>query len=66
MMAYRREGFLDHSLTIFASVVSSIPNYLIGILLVVWLGVQWKICPLPRCAARCRRGDAFCFAGLSG
>lgn len=48
MMAYRREGFLDHSLTIFASVVSSIPNYLIGILLVVWLGVQWKILPIAQ------------------
>ena len=48
MMAYRREGFLDHTLTIFASVVSSIPNYLIGILLVVWLGVQWKILPIAQ------------------
>lgn len=48
MMAYRREGFLDHSLTVFASVVSSIPNYLIGILLVVWLGVQWKILPIAQ------------------
>lgn len=48
MMAYRREGFLDHALTVFASVVSSIPNYLIGILLVVWLGVQWKILPIAQ------------------
>ncbi|HHY55314.1 MAG TPA: ABC transporter permease [Chloroflexi bacterium] len=48
MMAYRREGILDHTLTIFASVVSSIPNYLIGILLVVWLGVQWKVLPIAQ------------------
>ena len=47
-MALRREGFLDHALTIFASAVSSIPNYLIGILLVVWLGVQWKVLPIAQ------------------
>ena len=46
LMAYRREGWLDHGLTIFASAVSSIPNYLIAILLVVWLGVQWKVVPI--------------------
>ena len=48
MMAYRREGLLDHTLTVFASVVSSVPNYLIGILLVVWLGVQWKVLPIAQ------------------
>lgn len=48
MMAYRREGILDHTLTIFASVASSVPNYLIGILLVVWLGVQWKVLPIAQ------------------
>ncbi|MBW7886235.1 MAG: ABC transporter permease [Caldilineaceae bacterium] len=46
MMAYRREGLLDHALTVFASVFSSIPNYLVGILLVVWLGIQWKVLPI--------------------
>jgi peptide/nickel transport system permease protein len=48
MMAYRREGWLDHILTIFASAVSSIPNYLIGILLIVWFGVVWKILPIAQ------------------
>jgi peptide/nickel transport system permease protein len=42
-MAFRRDRALDHGLTIFASLVSSVPNYLIGIILLVWLGVQWKV-----------------------
>lgn len=43
LMAFRRDHLLDHALTIFASLVSSVPNYLIGIMLIVWLGVQWKV-----------------------
>lgn len=46
MMAYRRESLLDHILTGFGSVLSSIPNYLVGILLLVFLGVQWKLLPI--------------------
>jgi len=40
LMAYRRESWLDHLLTIFATIVTAVPNYLIGILLLVFLGVQ--------------------------
>jgi peptide/nickel transport system permease protein len=47
-MAYRREGILDQLLTVFASVMTSVPNYLIAILLVVWLGVQWGIVPIAQ------------------
>ncbi len=46
LMAYRRESFIDQVLTIFASITSSVPNYIIAIALVVWLGVQWKIVPI--------------------
>jgi peptide/nickel transport system permease protein len=46
MMAYRRDGWLDHGLTIFASVFSSVPNYLIGLMIIVWLGIQWKLVPI--------------------
>ncbi|GAB4558911.1 MAG: ABC transporter permease [Anaerolineae bacterium] len=42
-MAYRRESPLDHVLSAFASIVSSVPNYLIAMMLVVFLGVQWKL-----------------------
>ena len=46
VMAYRREGLLDQALTVFASISASVPNYLVAILLVVWLGVQWKVVPI--------------------
>jgi peptide/nickel transport system permease protein len=35
-------------LTLFASIFSSVPNYLTAILLVVWLGVQWKLVPIAQ------------------
>ncbi len=43
LMAYRRETWLDYILSTFGSLVSSIPNYLIAIMLVVFLGTQWKL-----------------------
>ncbi len=46
LMAYRRESFLDHALTVVSSFISSIPDFLIGLLIVVWLGVQWKLVPI--------------------
>lgn len=48
IMAYRREGLLDHVLTILASILSSIPNYILGILLIIWLGVRWGIIPVAQ------------------
>jgi peptide/nickel transport system permease protein len=46
LMAYRRDSWLDHSLTVFASVFTSIPNYLVGLIIIVWLGIQWKLVPI--------------------
>jgi peptide/nickel transport system permease protein len=43
LMAYRRGTWLDHALTVFATVTTVIPNYLLGILLLVFLGVQTRI-----------------------
>jgi len=43
LMAYKRETRIDHVLTNIASITSAIPDYLMGILLVVWLGVQWSL-----------------------
>lgn len=43
VMAYNRETWIDNVLSTFASISSAFPNYLLGILLVVFLGVQWKI-----------------------
>jgi peptide/nickel transport system permease protein len=44
--AYRRESLGDHAVTTVSSVFSSVPNYLVGIMLVVFLGVQWKLVPI--------------------
>lgn len=43
LMAYRRETWLDYALSTFASLVSSIPNYIQAIILIVFLGSQWKL-----------------------
>lgn len=43
VMAYRRERPIDYALSAFASLVSSVPNYLIAIILLVVLGPQLKI-----------------------
>lgn len=43
VMAYKRNSVLDHVLTTFASVTHSIPLYLLAIMLVVYLGVQWEL-----------------------
>lgn len=46
VMAYRRGSRLDHALSAFAGIVTAVPNYLIGILLIVLLGVQWGWLPI--------------------
>jgi peptide/nickel transport system permease protein len=42
-MAYRRETPVDHTLSTFASLVSSIPNNLVAIILIVVLSTQLKV-----------------------
>ena len=46
LMAYTRDSWIDHALTVFASIFSSIPDYLVGLMLIVWLGIQWKLVPI--------------------
>lgn len=46
LMAYRRDSWIDHLLTVFASIFSSIPDYLVGLMLIVWLGIQWRLVPI--------------------
>jgi peptide/nickel transport system permease protein len=43
LMAYKRNSWLDHLLTSFASIVSAVPNYVTAMLIVVIFGVslQW-------------------------
>jgi peptide/nickel transport system permease protein len=46
VMAYRRESVVDHGLTTIGSLLHSIPNYLLGIMIVVFLGVQLGWLPI--------------------
>lgn len=46
IMAYQRDTLIDHILTVLASIFSSVPNYLVGLMMVVWLGIQWKLVPI--------------------
>ena len=46
LMAYRRESALDHVLSAVASVSNSIPNYLVGLMLLVFLGIQLRLIPI--------------------
>lgn len=48
LMAYRRHSFIDNILSIFAALVSAVPNYLIAIMMIVFLGVQWKVINYPK------------------
>jgi peptide/nickel transport system permease protein len=43
LIAYRRNGIVDHLLSSFSALVTAIPAAYLGVLLVVFLGVQWKL-----------------------
>jgi peptide/nickel transport system permease protein len=43
VMAYRRDSWLDNSLSVFASVTTSIAPFLLGIMIIVFVGVQWRL-----------------------
>jgi peptide/nickel transport system permease protein len=46
VMAFKREGALDHVLAAFGSLFHSIPNYLVAIMIVVFFGVQLDWLPI--------------------
>jgi peptide/nickel transport system permease protein len=46
--AYKRNSWLDHLVTNLAAAFDAVPAYLIAILLVLLLGVIWKLVPLPQ------------------
>ncbi|MEU4290351.1 ABC transporter permease [Kribbella sp. NPDC026596] len=50
VMAYRRESWIDHVLTSLGALLHAIPNYILAILIVVFLGVklQWFNLTLAR------------------
>jgi peptide/nickel transport system permease protein len=46
LIAYRRESVVDHVLTAVGSLLHSVPNYLLAIMIVVFLGVQLGWLPI--------------------
>ncbi|HEY1293144.1 MAG TPA: ABC transporter permease [Chloroflexota bacterium] len=46
LIAYKREGPFDHVLTAIGSILYSVPNYLLAIMIVVFLGVQLGWLPI--------------------
>lgn len=42
-MAYRRDSWLDNLLSLFASITTSITPFLLGIMLIVFVAVQWRL-----------------------
>jgi peptide/nickel transport system permease protein len=48
LMAYKRDSLFDHLLTLFASIMTSIPNYLVAIIIIVFFGVQLEVFPIAQ------------------
>ncbi len=48
MAAYRRGSFFDQAVTGVGSVISSVPNYLIAILIVLVFGIQLRLLPITQ------------------
>lgn len=46
--AYRRESLLDHILSTLGSIFSSVPNYLVAMVIIVLLGGYWRILPIAQ------------------
>jgi peptide/nickel transport system permease protein len=46
LMAYFREGWLDHTLSLLGSLTHSVPNYLMAMLIVVFFGVRLDVLPI--------------------
>lgn len=42
-MAYYRNSPLDHILSLFASFMTGVPNYIWGLLIIIILGIQWNM-----------------------
>jgi peptide/nickel transport system permease protein len=48
LLAYKRQALWEPLVSGVASVLSSIPNYIIGIVLLVYLGVYWNLVPIHK------------------
>ncbi len=43
VMAYRRDSWLDNILSLFASITTSITPFLLGLMIIVFVAVQWRL-----------------------
>ena len=43
MMAYYRGSVLDHILSLVSSFMTGVPNYIWGLLIIIVVGIQWKV-----------------------
>lgn len=43
LAAYKRETWIDHLLTNVLATVQAVPNYLLAVLLLIYLGVRWEV-----------------------
>ena len=48
LAAYRRNSLLDHVVSTTGSVISSIPNYLLALLIILFLGIQIRLIPITQ------------------
>lgn len=48
IMAYWRGSVVDYGLTTVGSLLHSIPNYLIAMILIIFLGVRWELLPVVK------------------
>lgn len=48
LMAYRHDSWFDHILTLYASIMTSVPNYLIAIIIIVLFGVRLEWFPIAQ------------------
>ncbi|HET6701082.1 MAG TPA: ABC transporter permease [Gemmatimonadaceae bacterium] len=48
LAAYRRDSLLDHAVSTTGSVISSIPNYLLALLIILFFGIQIRLIPITQ------------------
>jgi len=48
LLAYKRQAWWEPVVSGTASILSSIPNYIVGIVLLVYLGVYWNLVPIHK------------------
>lgn len=48
LAAYRRASWVDHAISASSSVINAIPDYILALLIVVFLGVQTRLLPITQ------------------